>query len=34
MDDTVKPEFAMKRYIANGYWTMDQFEQVVEGGWE
>ena len=33
-DDTVAPEFAMKRYIANAYWTMDQFATVVQGGWE
>ena len=34
MDDTVKPQYALKRYIANGYWTLDQFETVVTGGWE
>jgi peptidoglycan/xylan/chitin deacetylase (PgdA/CDA1 family) len=34
MDDKVKPEFAIKRYIANAYWTPDQFTTVVEGGWE
>lgn len=34
MDDTVKPQYALKRYIANSYWTMDQFETVVTGGWE
>ncbi|MGA7731170.1 MAG: polysaccharide deacetylase family protein [Chloroflexia bacterium] len=34
MDDTVKPEYAIKRYIANSYWTPDQFETVVTGGWE
>jgi peptidoglycan/xylan/chitin deacetylase (PgdA/CDA1 family) len=34
MDDQVPPEFAMKRYIANAYWTMEQFATVVEGGWE
>jgi len=34
MDDTVAPEYAIKRYIANGYWTADQFATVVEGGWE
>jgi peptidoglycan/xylan/chitin deacetylase (PgdA/CDA1 family) len=34
MDDTVPPEYAIKRYIANGYWTADQFATVVEGGWE
>jgi peptidoglycan/xylan/chitin deacetylase (PgdA/CDA1 family) len=33
-DDEVAPEYAMKRYIANAYWTMDQFATVVEGGWE
>ncbi|MEO5953447.1 MAG: polysaccharide deacetylase family protein, partial [Chloroflexia bacterium] len=34
MDDTVKPQYAIKRYITNSYWTMDQFEQVVTGQWE
>lgn len=34
MDDTVDPVFAIKRYIANGYWTLDQFKTVTEGGWE
>ena len=34
MDDTVDPKYAIKRYIANAYWTMDQFATVVEGGWE
>lgn len=34
MDDKVKPAFAIERYIANSYWTMEQFEQVVTGGWE
>ena len=34
LDDEVAPEYAMKRYIANAYWTMDQFATVVEGGWE
>lgn len=34
MDKDVKPEFAIKRYIANGYWTLDQFVTVVKGGWE
>jgi peptidoglycan/xylan/chitin deacetylase (PgdA/CDA1 family) len=34
MDDAVAPEFAIKRYIANAYWTADQFANVVEGGWE
>jgi peptidoglycan/xylan/chitin deacetylase (PgdA/CDA1 family) len=33
-DPAVKPEYAIKRYIANGYWTMDQFQTVVDGGWE
>jgi len=34
MDDTVEPVFAIKRYIANGYWTLDEFKTVTEGGWE
>jgi peptidoglycan/xylan/chitin deacetylase (PgdA/CDA1 family) len=34
MDDEVKPEFAIKRYIANSYWTPDQFETVITGEWE
>ncbi len=34
MDDTVKPKYALKRYIANGYWTLDQFVTVITGGWE
>lgn len=33
-DDTVDPVFAIKRYIANGYWDLDQFKLVTEGGWE
>jgi peptidoglycan/xylan/chitin deacetylase (PgdA/CDA1 family) len=34
LDEDVAPEYSMKRYIANAYWTMDQFATVVEGGWE
>ncbi|HST05725.1 MAG TPA: polysaccharide deacetylase family protein [Chloroflexia bacterium] len=34
MDDSVKPQYALERRIANSYWTMDQFETVVTGGWE
>lgn len=34
MDDTVEPAYAIKRYIANGYWDLDTFELVTEGGWE
>lgn len=34
MDDTVKPAYEIKRYIANAYWTMNQFEQVITGEWE
>jgi peptidoglycan/xylan/chitin deacetylase (PgdA/CDA1 family) len=34
MDDTTDPLFAIKRYIANGYWDLDQFKVVTEGGWE
>lgn len=34
MDDKVKPAFAIKRYIANSYWTMEQFEEVITGQWE
>ncbi len=34
MDEVADPLFAIKRYIANGYWTQDQFETVVTGGWE
>jgi peptidoglycan/xylan/chitin deacetylase (PgdA/CDA1 family) len=33
-DSEVDPIFAIKRYIANGYWTMDDFKTVTEGGWE
>jgi peptidoglycan/xylan/chitin deacetylase (PgdA/CDA1 family) len=33
-DPAVKHEYAIKRYIANGYWTIDLFATVVEGGWE
>jgi peptidoglycan/xylan/chitin deacetylase (PgdA/CDA1 family) len=34
MDDTVKPQYSIKRYIANSYWTIDELEQVVTGQWE
>jgi peptidoglycan/xylan/chitin deacetylase (PgdA/CDA1 family) len=34
MDDTVEPKWSIKRYIANSYWTPDQFEAVVTGAWE
>lgn len=34
MDDKTDPLFAIKRYIANGYWTIEQFETVITGGWE
>jgi peptidoglycan/xylan/chitin deacetylase (PgdA/CDA1 family) len=34
MDDKTDPLFAIKRYIANAYWTVDQFEEVVQGAWE
>jgi peptidoglycan/xylan/chitin deacetylase (PgdA/CDA1 family) len=34
MDDEADPLFAIKRYIANGYWDLDQFKVVTEGGWE
>jgi peptidoglycan/xylan/chitin deacetylase (PgdA/CDA1 family) len=34
MDKTVKLQYALERRIANGYWTLDQFETVVTGGWE
>lgn len=34
MDDKADPLFAIKRYVANGYWKMSQFEQVIEGKWE
>lgn len=33
MDDKADPLFAIKRYIANGYWTMDQYELAIEGKW-
>ncbi len=33
-DTEVDPLFAIKRYIANGYWDLDQFKVVAEGGWE
>jgi peptidoglycan/xylan/chitin deacetylase (PgdA/CDA1 family) len=33
-DDTTDPVFAIKRYIANGYWDLDQFKVVTQGGWE
>jgi peptidoglycan/xylan/chitin deacetylase (PgdA/CDA1 family) len=33
MDDQVDPVFAIKRYIANSYWTQDQFEQALSGDW-
>ena len=34
MDNDPDPVFAINRYVSNGYWTMSQFEQVVQGGWE
>ena len=34
MDDEADPLFAIKRYIANGYWDLDQFKVVTQGGWE
>ena len=33
MDDKADPLFAIKRYIANSYWTMDQFQQALTGDW-
>ncbi|HKP52504.1 MAG TPA: polysaccharide deacetylase family protein [Chloroflexia bacterium] len=33
-DPDADPVFAIKRYIANGYWDLDQFKLVTEGGWE
>ena len=33
MDDKTDPVFAIKRYIANGYWTMNQFQLALEGNW-
>jgi peptidoglycan/xylan/chitin deacetylase (PgdA/CDA1 family) len=34
MDDEADPVFAIKRYITNGYWDLDQFAVVAKGGWE
>lgn len=34
MDRNVKPQFAIKRYIANSYWDLELFKTVVRGGWE
>jgi peptidoglycan/xylan/chitin deacetylase (PgdA/CDA1 family) len=31
MDDTTDPLFAIKRLIANSYWTDDQFVEALEG---
>jgi peptidoglycan/xylan/chitin deacetylase (PgdA/CDA1 family) len=33
-DSKVDPVFAIKRYITNGYWILDNFKTVTEGGWE
>lgn len=33
MDDKADPLFAIKRYIANPYFTPDQFQAVLEGNW-
>lgn len=34
MDDQADPLFAIKRYIANPYFTDEQFQLVLEGNWE
>ena len=34
LDPDADPVFAIKRYIANGYWDLDQFKLVAQGGWE
>ena len=34
MDTDADPVFAIKRYITNAYWDLDQFKLVTEGGWE
>ncbi|HEX9990613.1 MAG TPA: polysaccharide deacetylase family protein [Chloroflexia bacterium] len=34
MDDETDPVFAITRYIANPFWTQDQFESVLAGEWE
>lgn len=33
LDDEADPLFAIKRYIANPYFTEEQFEQVLVGNW-
>ncbi|HUP27180.1 MAG TPA: polysaccharide deacetylase family protein [Chloroflexia bacterium] len=33
MDDTTDPLFAVKRYIANPYFTDEQFNLVLQGNW-
>ncbi len=33
MDDQTDPLFAIKRYIANPYFTEDQLDQVLDGTW-
>jgi peptidoglycan/xylan/chitin deacetylase (PgdA/CDA1 family) len=32
-DKAADPLFAIKRYIANSYWTMDQFQLALAGDW-
>jgi peptidoglycan/xylan/chitin deacetylase (PgdA/CDA1 family) len=32
-DKAADPLFAIKRYIANSYWTMDQFQLALDGNW-
>jgi len=32
-DKATDPLFAIKRYIANSYWTIDQFKLVLDGDW-